>query len=215
LERRRERGPDGQVRTRTYFYDVPRGEEPQPPPPHRPTRSRKPAFVDGPPAPQPSGTPPASDEQPPVPAPTPPTAPAVETAPPPRLDDIDPQALVILTSLRIVDRRLVLSHREVTELAPAVAEWLTKGVGPEEIINFLTTDLPSHFRSRPARVLAYRLREIPIPAPAAPSGMPPARSAVLPWQTCDGCERAFRAVEPSLCRDCSHRRGSDHHRRAA
>ncbi|WLW53069.1 hypothetical protein [Streptomyces sp. YU58] len=219
LERRRERGPDGKVRTRTYFFDVPRGEGPQNPPPHRPTRSRKPAFADGPPAPRPSGTPPASDEQPPVPvpAPTPPAAPAVETAPAPpsRLDDIDPQALVILASLRIVDRRLVLSHREVTELAPAVAEWLTQGMGPEEIINFLITDLPSHFRSRPARVLAYRLREIPIPAPATPSGPPPARSAVLPWQTCDGCERAFRAVEPSLCRDCSHRKGGDHHRRAA
>ncbi|WP_414718631.1 hypothetical protein [Streptomyces lincolnensis] len=185
--------------------------------PRRPTGSRKPAAVESAPVPRPGGTSPASDEQAPVRTPT--AGPAAETAPPSasplRLDGIDPQALVILASLRIVDRRLVLSGREVTELAPAVAEWLTQGMGPEEITNFLTNDLPSHFRSRPARVLAYRLREIPVPTPTDPSGPPPARSAVLPWQTCDGCERAFSAVEPSLCRDCSLDNGGDHHRRAA
>ncbi|AXG55972.1 hypothetical protein SLCG_4817 [Streptomyces lincolnensis] len=41
LERRRERGPDGQVRTRTYFYDVPRGEGPQTPPPNRVAEARR------------------------------------------------------------------------------------------------------------------------------------------------------------------------------
>jgi hypothetical protein len=205
LERRRERGPDGQVRTRTYFYDVPRGEGPQAPPPDRPTRSRKPT-VDSTPtqAPRPSATPPQPAASEPVLAP--PAGPAMETArssaPPPRLDDIDPQAVVILASLRIVDRRLVLSRREVAELAPSVAEWLAQGLGPEEITTLLTIDLPSHFRSRPARVLAYRLREIPIPAPPSPSAPPPSWPAALAWQTCDGCERAFRAAEPSACRDC-------------
>ncbi|MCX2927653.1 hypothetical protein [Streptomyces sp. NEAU-W12] len=29
--------------------------------------------------------------------------------------------------------------------------------------------------------------------------------AVLPFQTCDGCERAFRAPEPGHCRDCRRR----------
>src|SRR3954452_21382943 len=36
LERRRERGPGGVIRTRTYFYDVPGGGSPTPPPTARP-----------------------------------------------------------------------------------------------------------------------------------------------------------------------------------
>lgn len=36
LERRRERGPGGTIRTRTYFYDVPGGGAPTPPRPRRP-----------------------------------------------------------------------------------------------------------------------------------------------------------------------------------
>ncbi|WP_128381245.1 helix-turn-helix domain-containing protein [Streptomyces cavernae] len=39
--------------------------------------------------------------------------------------------------------------------------------------------------------------------PAAPMYVPtPSRARVAPWQTCDGCDRAFRAPEPGLCRDC-------------
>ncbi len=41
LERRRERTPTGQVRTRTYFYDVPRGEGPDDPPEPPKPRPRK------------------------------------------------------------------------------------------------------------------------------------------------------------------------------
>ncbi|WP_369036503.1 hypothetical protein [Streptomyces adonidis] len=143
---------------------------------------------------------------------TPPEAPAAEAeaateaaaAPPPLdLDEADPQAVVILASLRIVDRRLILSRSEVAELAPAVGEWLAQGLRPEEITGALTTGLPTHFRSRPARVLAFRLREAPLPAPQ--SALPPVTPLpplTLPWQTCDGCERAFRAAEPCLCRGC-------------
>src|SRR3954452_9088819 len=41
LERRRERGPGGVIRTRTYFYDVPGQGAPTPPPtPPRPRRRR-------------------------------------------------------------------------------------------------------------------------------------------------------------------------------
>uniref|UniRef100_A0AAU2A1M0 Uncharacterized protein n=1 Tax=Streptomyces sp. NBC_00093 TaxID=2975649 RepID=A0AAU2A1M0_9ACTN len=188
LERRRVRGPNGKVRTQTFFYDVPRaaGERPLPPPPQS-----APAGSSGS---------------------TPPEAPAAEAeaateaaaAPPPLdLDEADPQAVVILASLRIVDRRLILSRSEVAELAPAVAEWLAQGLRPEEITGALTTGLPTHFRSRPARVLAFRLREAPLPAPQ--SALPPVTPLpplTLPWQTCDGCERAFRAAEPCLCRGC-------------
>jgi hypothetical protein len=57
LERRRERGPDGQVRTRTFFYDVPRGQGQPAPPPTRPNRrSVQPRESAEVPTPPPSGT---------------------------------------------------------------------------------------------------------------------------------------------------------------
>ncbi|MCX4823926.1 hypothetical protein OG883_29435 [Streptomyces sp. NBC_01142] len=212
LERRRERGPGGLIRTRTYFYDVPGRGLPSPPPPTPPHRRRPAAEPVPAQTPRPEaapGTRPAAPTQAgPVPRPepaqglTPPTAPeagdAPDTAPPPQLAEDDPQAVAILASLRIRDRRLILSRREVAELAPAVSQWLAQGTGPEEITEFLTTGLPDRFRCRPARILGFRLRDLPVAAPTQ-AATPP----VLPWQTCDGgCERAFRAAEPGRCRDC-------------
>ncbi|MFD3926022.1 hypothetical protein [Streptomyces sp. NPDC058614] len=200
LERRRERGPDGQVRTRTYFYDVPRGQRQPTPPPNRPARQPKsagPTRLPRKPTVNADSAPASSPAEPPTPRPG--TMP--ETAHPSQLDASDPQAVVILASLRMVDRRLILSRREVTELAPAVADWLARGLRPEEITGLLTAGLPKYFQSRPARVLSYRLREVPLAAPPTPD-TPPTQRAALPWQTCDGCERAFRAPEPSSCRDC-------------
>lgn len=66
------------------------------------------------------------------------------------------------------------------------------GVTPAQLTTLLTDRLPSPFRARPARVLAYRLRETPLPAP------PP----VHPLQTCDSCDRAFRVPTPRLCPAC-------------
>lgn len=154
LERRREREPNGIIRTRTYVYDVPRTDDPPEPP--RPTRRPKQAPEDAPTA----------------------------TA--------NPQAIAVLASLRRIDSRLLLSQREAAELAPAVTEWLAAGVTPAQLTTLLTDRLPSPFRARPARVLAYRLRETPLPAP------PP----VHPLQTCDSCDRAFRAPTPRLCPAC-------------
>ncbi|WP_326721407.1 hypothetical protein OHT59_20155 [Streptomyces sp. NBC_00243] len=205
LERRRERGPDGQVRTRTFFYDVPRGRRQPTPPPDRPARQPKsagPTRLPHKPTVNTKSGPSSSPAEPPKPGPGTTSETAHPSPPPPlRLDNADPQAVVILASLRIVDRRLILSRREVAELAPAVAKWLARGLRPEEITGLLTAGLPEHFMSRPARVLAYRLGEAPLAAPPAPD-TPPTHRAVLPWQTCDGCERAFRALEPSSCRDC-------------
>ncbi|MFD9328614.1 hypothetical protein [Streptomyces sp. NPDC060065] len=204
LERRRERGPDGQVRTRTFFYDVPRGRRQPTPPPNRPDPQRNsPEGSTGSTRPPRSST--ANDGSTPVSSaaesPSPVSRTTSEKAHPSQLDASDPQAVVILASLRIVDRRLILSRREVAELAPAVAKWLARGLRPEEITGLLTAGLPEHFMSRPARVLAYRLAEVPLAAPPTPD-TPPTQRAVQPWQTCDGCERAFRAPEPSSCRDC-------------
>ncbi|MFD7696511.1 hypothetical protein [Streptomyces sp. NPDC059805] len=180
LERRRERTPKGQVRTRTFFHDVPAGRDPD----DRP-RSRKTVRV-----------PDAQDDAPsPVPTPAP--------APPPAPADADPQAVAVLSSLRRIDPRLILSASEAARLAPAVAAWLAAGVRPREITEVLTARLPERFRARPAGVLAFRLRETPLPAPPLPSqAAPPERPAVPPFQTCDGCERAFRAPHPGRCRDC-------------
>lgn len=173
LERRRERTPAGQIRTRTYFYDVP-GGTPEPDP-------------DGPPDPPRPSKRPVADE-------TPAEEPSVA------LSEADPQAISVLASLRHVDPRLVLSGREAVRLAPAVTAWLAAGVTPAQITRTLTTGLPDRFLTRPAGLLAFRLRETPLPAPPPPE--PFARPAVPPLQTCDGCDRAFRAPAPGHCRDC-------------
>jgi DNA-binding transcriptional ArsR family regulator len=194
LERRRERTPTGQVRTRTYFYDVPDGP-PKPPRPRKPRAEEK--------APLPS-TP--APEAAPVPLPLEKTA---------SLSDADPQAVAVLTSLRGVDPRLVLSEREAVRLAPAVTRWLAAGVAPAQITALLTTRLPDHFLTRPAGILAFRLRETPLPAPP-PRPLPGDASCpvVPPFQTCDGCERAFRAPEPGHCRECRSRGSGDRLRAA-
>ena len=175
LERRRERGPGGHIRTRTFFHGVPLGAADSPKPPKRPAPPPRPCL-------------PEAAEAPPLPPPAPV---AVEA---------DPQAAVILASLRIVDPRLVLSRRDITQLAPAVTQWLAAGVGPAQITDLLTVGLPPRLLTRPARILAFRLQETPLPVPAAPRPAP--RPTVVPMQNCGGCERAFRAAEPGRCRDC-------------
>ncbi|MGP4002970.1 hypothetical protein [Streptomyces sp. 8N706] len=224
LERRRERGPGGAIRTRTYFSDVPGTREPATSPP----RPRRRAAAEAPvPTVQPEAIPHAADPAAPAttdpvhparsakaeparfaqPASVPVAPPAPEgscppdTAPPPPIAEPDPRAVVILASLRIRDPRLILSRQEVDRLAPAVTQWLAQGVGQEEITDLLTTGLPDRFRARPAHILAFRLRDLPVAVPRSTAAS--AAHAVPPWQTCDGgCERAFRAAEPGRCRDC-------------
>jgi hypothetical protein len=118
---------EGQVRTRTYFYDVPGGvPDPDPDGPPEPPKPR----------PRKRPTVPAAREAAPVPGP------AQAENPAPALADADPKAVAVLTSLRRVDPRLVLSAQEAARLAPAVAEWLAAGVGPQEITELLTVRLP-------------------------------------------------------------------------
>lgn len=209
LERRRERGPGGLVRTRTYFRDVPGDvlkdvladvskDLPKRGPVASPPRPRKVA----PPAP----------EREPDPAPPPPP-PLTEAADLTEAVDADEQAVALLASLRIADPRLILSRREVAQLAPAVARWLAVGVGPRQLTSLLTTGLPDRFLARPSRLLTFRLSEPPpaVAPAAAPRTPPPA----LPWQTCDGCERAFRAPEPARCRDCGLKEEEEKKKKAA
>nr|WP_168724310.1 helix-turn-helix domain-containing protein [Streptomyces sp. A1547] len=175
LERRRERLDTGRVVTRTYSYNKPLtgGDEPPPPPDREPV-----------PEPEP--------EEAPEPEPEP------EPAPP--RPELHPGAADLLAGLRRHDPRLLLAERDVQRLAPKVSAWLERGADPEAIGLTLTGNLPETMRS-PASVLAYRLEALlPPRLPAAPAARPVRRPD--PFQTCDGCERAFRSPHPGRCRDC-------------
>ncbi len=97
----------------------------------------------------------------------------------------------------------MLSEADIERLTPATATWLERDAHPDTIRRALTTDLPQPVKY-PAKFVRHRLTVLlppPLPgteelAPARP------RTVVIPLQTCEGCERAFRSRTPSLCRDC-------------
>ncbi|MCX4823591.1 helix-turn-helix domain-containing protein [Streptomyces sp. NBC_01142] len=141
------------------------------------------------------GAPPVAAQVPAEPGPVP--APVRTEAP--RPEPGDPLAAGLLAGLRRQDPRLLLSERDVRRLAPAVRIWLDRGVGPAQVARTLTGDLPAGIIRRPAGLLAHRLTQwLPPVLPAAPASAAPPD----PFQTCDGCERAFRAPEPGRCSDC-------------
>ncbi|WP_051864912.1 DNA-binding protein [Streptomyces griseus] len=142
---------------------------------------------------------------PPVEAPAPEPCPAPAPAPAP----VGPQpskpchdaAVDVLSGLRAHDPRLLLTERDVRRLAPAVSAWLERGVPPTAVREALTTGLPEEPLRHPAAFLAHRLTALlPPPLPEAPT--PPSPLRPDPLQTCDGCDRAFRAPHPGRCRDC-------------
>ncbi|MFG2684017.1 helix-turn-helix domain-containing protein [Streptomyces sp. NPDC048392] len=124
------------------------------------------------------------------------------------------RAVALLAGLRRTDERLTLSSQDVNTLAPSVIRWFERGATTGLVHHVLTSDLPVDMR-RAAGVLAYRLGELlPPPLPAVPAPSPgPVRVASRPepFQTCDGCERAFRAPHPGRCRDCRSDRPADAH----
>ncbi|MFH8659686.1 helix-turn-helix domain-containing protein [Streptomyces afghaniensis] len=115
------------------------------------------------------------------------------------------QATDLLAGLRRDNPRLLLSTRDTAHLAPGVAAWLERDVSPSAVRHALTTDLPPEALHRPAALLAHRLTaQLPPPPPfRAPEPRP---TAPHRFQTCDGCDRAFRAPTPGHCRDCRHDR---------
>ncbi|MEW2163368.1 hypothetical protein AB0912_10260 [Streptomyces sp. NPDC007084] len=215
LERRKERISTGQIRTRTYFHTVPGGDPdpdpddtPQPPGPRRPLKQRKAAILanssnssESAELAEPAESTPESGEPDGRPVPSAGTS----------LADADPAAVAVLAALRRVDPRLILSEAEACRLAPAVTEWLAAGVEPYRITELLTTGLPDRFLNRPSGLLAYRLRATPLPVQTRTSepDLPTRAWTVHPFQTCDGCERAFRAPAPGHCRDCRDCRSRD------
>ncbi|MGW0496908.1 helix-turn-helix domain-containing protein [Streptomyces sp. NPDC003007] len=173
LRRTRERVPDGRIITRTISCNQPG---------HSSTDTQRPASRKR--TRQPGGKP-----LPAVPGPAYP-APALLQ-----------RATDLLAGLRRDDPRLFLSVCDTAHLAPGVAAWLERDVTPAVVRQALTTDLPPEPLHRPAALLAHRLTAHLPPPPPFRAPMPP---PTVPhrFQTCDGCDRAFRAPAPGHCRDC-------------
>ncbi|MEU9476843.1 helix-turn-helix domain-containing protein [Streptomyces sp. NPDC048191] len=185
LHRERTRIPGGRIVTRTVSCNQPAARR------HRRDKPSCPALRPVRPAEAPAEHPrrTAPKPLPAVPRPSC-TAPALLQA-----------ATDLLASLRGHDSRLLLSEKDTAHLAPGVAAWLERDVSPTAVRQALTADLPPEGLRRPAALLAHRLAtQLPPPPPfRAPAAPPPVRH---PFQTCDGCDRPFRAPVPGRCRDC-------------
>ncbi|MGW8970356.1 helix-turn-helix domain-containing protein [Streptomyces platensis] len=210
LERVRQRTDDGRMVTRTISYNNPEATRARRAREAAEQAKRRTATEPVPAAPTDASHAPAPAAEPPrvrtSPRPVRTEAPHVraEPAPPPpepRTRAHHPPAAALLANLRRDDPRLLLSVRDIHRLTPPLAAWLERGATPEAVRRALATGLPDTLR-HPAALLAHRLTELlPPPLPAAsPAARPRARPA--PLQTCDGCERAFRAPGPGRCRDC-------------
>ncbi|MER5434886.1 helix-turn-helix domain-containing protein [Streptomyces sp. NPDC002588] len=226
LERVRERTEAGRLFTRTYAHHTPganlapaaSGPVPSPRPRGRSAVVRASGESRETPQEDDRGAAPAAscDAQAAAVVPSPSAAPeqtpgsrslSVEAA---LLDGRHDRAVTLLAGLRGTDKRLILSQRDLRWLAPAVTAWLDRGVSAAVVHSTLISDLPEVMR-HPAAVLGYRLRELlpaPIPVTVVPPALPAdnrAQGRPHPFQTCDGCERAFRAPHAGRCRDCRSR----------
>ncbi|MGQ4414432.1 helix-turn-helix domain-containing protein [Streptomyces sp. SAS_269] len=144
---------------------------------------------DAPSAPPPRKKKAASRALPPVPRPAQPSPALVQ------------RATDLLADLRRHDSRLLLSAQDTAHLAPGVAAWLERDATPAAVRHALTTGLPDEPLCRPAALLAHRLAaQLPPPPPFRAPAPPPAVRHLL--QNCEGCDRAFRAPAPGLCRGC-------------
>ncbi|MFF5305225.1 helix-turn-helix domain-containing protein [Streptomyces sp. NPDC013161] len=180
LRRERHRVPDGRIVTRTISCNQPgsgRRDNHAPETPSAPSAPKRPKNHT------------ARKALPPVPRPAYPSPALIQ------------QATDLLTGLRRHDPRLLLSACDTAHLAPGVAAWLEREVGPSAVRHALTADLPSEDLRRPAALLAHRLTaQLPPPPPFRAPAPPPA--VRQPLQNCEGCDRAFRSPTPGHCRDC-------------
>ncbi len=220
LRRLQEKLPDGRIVTRTVFCNAPKAvtpepapaltapkpePEPEPEPAPRPEPEPRPE-----PAPRPESEPgagptpgPSPDPEPRPQQPTPPPKPQAVALPAPRNPDNPPRrqlAEELLAELRRADPRLLLGERDIQRLAGGVEAWLERGATHHAVTSALTANLPDRPRS-PAGLIAHRLA-----AQLPPLLAPPARrepfAAPDPFQTCEKCDRAFRAPTPGTCKGC-------------
>ncbi|MER8196864.1 hypothetical protein ABTY00_23230 [Streptomyces microflavus] len=222
LQRARTRLPNGRIVTRTVFCNQPaallrpRGAAalpqqapvapqvtapvpaPAPAPALAPAPARGPALAPAPKpehhapeAPVPQGH--ASF----IPLVPPPTAPKPPRPPLPRPRELTPEleriSAALLSDLHHHSPEFTLSEEHVHRLVPGVAAWLERDTHPDTIRHALTTNAPEPVKY-PYQFVKHRLTALLPP--------PPHRTTVTPFQTCDGCERAFRAPTPGHCRDC-------------
>ncbi|MFJ5737797.1 hypothetical protein [Streptomyces microflavus] len=138
----------------------------------------------------------------------PPTAPKPPRPPLPRPRELTPEleriSTALLSDLRHHSPQFTLSEDDVRELVPGVAAWLERDAHPDTIRHTLTINAPEPV-NYPYQFVKHRLTVLlPPPLPGAHDLTPPParRNPVTPFQTCDGCERAFRAPTPGHCRDC-------------
>ncbi|MFJ1731262.1 helix-turn-helix domain-containing protein [Streptomyces sp. NPDC088254] len=178
LRRTRERTPTGRIVTRTVSCNRPG---------HRTTGADASARPARRPAPD---KPPPRKRLPAVPQPAC-TAPGLLQA-----------AVDVLAGLRRRDPRLLLSATDAEHLAPGVAAWLERDLTPTAVSRALSENLPLEPLIRPAAFLAHRLTAQLPPLPPYRPPAPPLPEPRHPFQTCDGCDRPFRAPAPGRCRDC-------------
>ncbi|MDX3383767.1 helix-turn-helix domain-containing protein [Streptomyces niveiscabiei] len=179
LRRVRQRLASGHVVTRTVSYNNPGAYG-----------SKAPGDDDPPVPPKPKAQPPVRTEPPTPPKPKPPL-------PTPTTDNPEhtASAKALLITLHLTDARLLLRRKDVTDLTPAVATWLERGVPLEKIRTTLTTALPTPLHHAPA-LLAHRLTD------HLPPPLPPTAPRPHPVTTCEGCDRGIRAPKGTRCRDC-------------
>ncbi|MFJ3323743.1 hypothetical protein ACIPMT_04745 [Streptomyces griseus] len=197
LRRTRERGCGGRFATRTESYNHPEAAarvavralpepEPEPETVIVPVTEAVPAPVSEPaPAPAPRLVPPPTAPKPsprPLPVPCEPSA------------ALSAEAARLLAGLHLGAPLFGLSGADVERLTPGVAAWLERGMRPEAVRAALTDDPPVPLR-HPAKLLRHRL--IALLPPPRPAAVP-----VVPLQTCDDCDRAFRSSAPGCCGGC-------------
>lgn len=137
------------------------------------------------PAPAPRLVPPPTAPKPPLPALPGPCRPT---------EALYAAAADLLAGLRRTAPVFVLSEDDVRRLVPGVAAWLERGMRPDAVREVLTDDPPVPLR-HPAKLLRHRLiAKLPPPLPVA--------APVVPLQTCEDCDRAFRSSVPGVCRGC-------------
>ncbi|MGW3928596.1 hypothetical protein ACWECC_10890 [Streptomyces microflavus] len=137
------------------------------------------------------------DHAPFVPLVPPPTAPKPPRPPLPQPRELTPEleriSTALLSDLHHHSPEFTLSEEHVHRLVPGVAAWLERDTHPDTVRHALTTNAPEPVKY-PYQFVKHRLTVL-LPPPAL-------RTTVTPFQTCDGCERAFRAPTPGHCRDC-------------
>ncbi|MFB7045966.1 hypothetical protein ACFCX7_07465 [Streptomyces microflavus] len=185
-----------------------RGPAPAPKPEHHAPEAPAPQ-ASAPEAPVPEASTP-QDHAPFVPLVPPPTAPKPPRPPLPQPRELTPEleriSTALLSDLHHHSTEFTLSEEHVHKLVPGVAAWLERDTHPDTIRHALTTNAPETVKY-PYQFVKHRLTVL----------LPPTahRTTVTPFQTCDGCERAFRAPAPGPCRDCRTGHAHEHQQAAA